>query len=145
VPAHPHKLMRAHIVGKKNVILDRYVPGERDLVREDVVIADNTVVCDVNADHKKIPRTDACSQSFAIRPVKSAELTDDVVVADFEITGLVFELHILRFAADYGVLKNPVPGADSREPFDYGIGSDLTICPNFDVILDDRCVMNCHF
>src|ERR1051325_5008475 len=112
--------MRADVVGKKNVILDRYVPGECNLIREDVVVTDNTVVCDVNADHKEIPRTDARGKSFAIRPVKSAELPNDVVFTDFEIAGLVFELQILRFAADYGMLKNPIPSADSRESFDYG-------------------------
>jgi hypothetical protein len=137
--------VRADTVGKKNVILDRYMPGERDLVSEYVVVTNNTVVCDVNADHKKVSGTDASCQSFAVGPVKSAKLTDDVVVADFEVAGLVFELHILRFAADYSMLKNPVPGPDPGEPFDYGIGSDLTIWANFDVILDDGCGMNCHF
>jgi len=137
--------VRAHIVGKKNVILDRYVPGECDFVRENVVVTDNTVVRNVNADHKKISRAGARYQSFAAGPVKSAELTNDVVVADLEIAGLAFKLHILRFAADYGMLKNPVPGADSGESFDYGIGSDLAIWANFDVILDDGCGMNGHF
>jgi hypothetical protein len=143
--AHPHKLMRADIVGKKNVILDRYVPRERDLVREDVVVTDNTVMRDVNADHKKIARSDARRLSLAIRPVKSAELANDVVVTDFQLAGLAFELDVLRFATNHGMLEYPVPGADPGESFDYGIGSDLAIRANFDVILDDGCGMNGHF
>jgi hypothetical protein len=137
--------MRADVVGKKNVILDGYVSGEGDLVREDVVVADNTVVRNVNADHKKVSRTDASCQSFAVSPVKSAKLANDVVIADFEIALFAFELHILRFAADYGMLKNPVTGANPGEPFDYGVGSDFAIRPDFDVILDDGCGMNGHF
>jgi hypothetical protein len=137
--------MRADVVGKKNVILDGYVSGEGDLVREDVVVADNTVVRNVNADHKKVSRTDASCQSFAVSPVKSAKLANDVVIADFEIALFAFELHILRFAPDYGVLEDPVSGADSSESFDYSIGSNLTIWANFDVILDDGSGMNGHF
>jgi hypothetical protein len=143
--AHPHKLMRADVVGKKNVILDRYVSGERDFVRKDVVVTDNTVVCDVNADHKKIARSDACRQSFAVGAMKRAELTNDVVVTDFEIAGLAFELNILRLAANHGVLKNAISGANFGESFDYSIGSDLAIWANFDVILNDGCGMNRHF
>jgi len=77
--------------------------------------------------------------------MKSAELTNDVVVADFEIAGLAFELNVLRLTANHGMLKNPVPGADSRESFDYSIGPDLAIRANFDVFLDDGCGMNGHF
>jgi hypothetical protein len=118
---------------------------ERNLVRENVVVTNDTVVRDVNADHKKVARSDACRQSFPARTVKSAELANDVVVADLEIAGLAFELNILRLTADYGMLKNPVPGADSGEPFDYSIGPNLAIWANFDVILDDGCGMNGHF
>jgi hypothetical protein len=77
--------------------------------------------------------------------VKSAGLANDVVVADFEVAGLALELHVLRFAADYGMLENAVAGAEAGEPFDDSVGSDLTIWANFDVIFDDGCVMNCHF
>jgi hypothetical protein len=143
--AHPYKLMRADVVGKKNVILDRDVAGECDFVRKDVVVTDNTVVRDVNADHKKVARPDARRQSFTVCPVKSTELTNDVVVADFEIAGLALELNVLRLAANYGMLKNSVPGADPGESFDYSIGPDLAIRANFDVFLDDGCGMNGHF
>jgi hypothetical protein len=102
-------------------------------------------VRDVNADHKKVARSDARRQSFAVRTVKSAELANDVVVADLEIARFAFELNVLRLTADYGMLKNPVPGADSGEPFDYSIGPNLAIWANFDVILDDGCGMNGHF
>src|SRR6185369_7582652 len=145
MPAHSHKLMRANVVGKKNVILDRDVPSERDLVRENVVVSNHTVVCNVNADHEKVARSDACRQSFAVGPVKSAELANDVVVTDFEIARLAFELNILRLAADHSVLENAVACADASESFDYSVGTDLAIWANFDVILDNGCRMNGHF
>jgi len=137
--------MRAHIVGKKNVILDRYVPGECDFVRENVVVTDNTVVRNVNADHKKISRAGARYQSFAAGPVKSAELTNDVVVADLEIARLAAELHVLRLTADYGMLKDAIPGAEPCVSLDDSIGRDLAIRANFHVILYYRCGVNRHF
>ena len=78
--------MRADIVGKKDVILDRDVARERDLVGEDVVVADDAVMGDVDPDHEKVARADARRFAFAVGPVKRAELTDQIVVANFEIT-----------------------------------------------------------
>jgi hypothetical protein len=137
--------MCPHIVGKKNVVLDRDVARERHLVREDVVVANHAVMGHVNSDHEKVPRTDTGCQSFAVGAMKSAELANDIVVPDFEITGLAFELHILRFAPDHSVLEDPVAGADPGESFDYSVGSNLTIWPNFDVILDYGSGVNGHF
>ena len=138
-------LVRADVIGKKNVILDRDVPRERHFIREDVVVADHAVVSHVNPDHEKVARADARRQSFTVGAVKSAELANDVVVPDFEIALLAFELNILRLAADHSMLEDAIAGAETGEPFDYSVGSDLAIWANFDVIFDDGCVMNCHF
>jgi hypothetical protein len=99
----------------------------------------------VNADHKKVARSDARRQSFAVRTVKSAELANDVVVADLEIARFAFELNVLRLTADYDMLKNPIPGADSGEPFDYSIGPNLAIWANFRVIFYDGRWVDGHF
>ncbi len=120
----------------KDVILDRDVPGERDFVGEDVVVADHAVVRDVNADHEKIARADASGLSFAVGAMKRAKLANHIVVADFEIALLAFKLHILRLAADDGMLKNAVSRPDFRESFDDGIGPNLAIWANFHVIFD---------
>jgi hypothetical protein len=136
--AHPHKLMRAHTVGKKNVILNRDVPRERNFVRKNIIVADHAVVRDVHSDHEKVSRTDARRLSLAIGPMKRAELANDIVVADLEESRLTLELHILRLAANHCMLENAIPGADSREALDDRIGSNLAIRADFDVILDDR-------
>ena len=77
--------------------------------------------------------------------MKRAELANDIVVAKLEITGLAFELHILRLTANHGVLKDAITGSDARESLNDGIGADLAIWANFDVILDDGCGMDGHF
>jgi len=126
------------------VIFDHDVPGERHFICEDVVVTDNAVVCHVNSDHEKVAGPDTGYQSLAVGPVKSAELTNDVVVADFEVAPLTFELNILRLAANNCVLENAVAGAETGESFDDSVRSDLAIWANFDVILDDGCGMNGH-
>src|ERR1041384_7185162 len=125
--AHPDKLMRAHIVGKKNVILDRDVPGERNFVSKDIIVADHTVVRDVYSNHKKVPRPDARRLSFAIGPVKRTELADDIVVADLEKTRFTLELYILRPPADNRMLEDAISGAQPREAFDDRIRSNRAI------------------
>src|ERR1051325_6184242 len=129
--------MRADDVGKKTVILDRDVARERP--------ADRAIVCRATPSHEKVARADARCQSFAVRSMKRAELANDVVVSDFEVAGLAFELHVLRFAADYGVFEDAVSRPEASESFDYRVGSNLAIRADFDVILDDGCGVNRHF
>ncbi len=121
------------------------VSGKSDFISEDVVVTDNAVVRDVNANHEEVPRTDASGLSVAVRAMKRAKLSNHVVVADFEIAPFAFELQILRLAADNSVLKNAIPSPDFCEFFNDGVGSDFTIWANFDVIFDYRCGMNDHF
>src|SRR6185369_2497025 len=135
--AHPHKLMRAHSVGKKNVILNRDVSGERNFVRKNIIVANHAVMRDVHANHEKVAGTDPRRLSRAIRPVKRAELADDVVVPDFQKTRLAFELHILRFATYNRMLKDSISGTQPRKPLDDGISPNLAIRPDFDVIFDN--------
>jgi hypothetical protein len=137
--------VRTDIIRKKDVILDLDVTRERDLVREDVVVADHAVVRDVHAHHKKVARADASSFAFTIRAVKSAILANDIVVADLEITRLAFELHILRLTADHGMFEDAISGPEARVLLNDRVGPDLAIWPNFHVIFDYRCGVNCHF
>ena len=119
--------------------------GKSDFVSEDIVVADDAVVRDVNADHEEVARTDASCLSLAARAMKRAKLPNHVVVADFEIAPLALKLQILGLAADNSVLENVIPSPDFREFLNDGVGSDLTIWANFDVVFDDCCGMNGHF
>jgi hypothetical protein len=78
-------------------------------------------------------------------PLKSAKLADEVVVPDLQVTFFASELYVLRLAANHGVLKDAVAGADTRKPFDHRIGPDLAIRANFHVIFDDGGWVNGHF
>jgi len=136
--------MRPNVVRDKNVVLDDDVSRQRDLVREYVVVADNAVVSNVNADHQKIAGSDAGDLVFPVRPVQRAKLPNDVVVADFEVTALAAKLHVLRFAADNGVLENAISGAQPGITLNDGVGADIAVWADFDVILDNCCGMYRH-
>jgi hypothetical protein len=76
--------------------------------------------------------------------VKRAELPDDIVVADLEKTLFTLELHILRLAPENCMLKDPISGAQSCKALDDGIGSNLAIRADFDVVFDYGSGMNPH-
>ena len=137
--------MRADIVRNKDVIFKCDVSGEGDFVSEDVVVADDAVVGDVNADHEEVARTDASGLFVTVGAMKGAKLSNHIVVADFEIAPLAFELQILRLTAQNRMFKNPIARANFRKPLDDGVGSDLAIWADFDVVFDDGCRMNGHF
>ena len=144
MPPKPHKLMRTDVVRNKHVVLDHDMSRERDFIREDVIATDLAVVRDVTAHHEKVARADARRLTFAAGPVQRTKLPNLIIVADFQITLLAPEFHVLRLAAHHGMLKNPVPGPQFGIPLDDGIGGDLAIWAYFDVIFDDRCRMDSH-
>jgi len=137
--------VRADIVRKKNVILNLDMSRKRHLVGEDVVVTDHAVVSDVYSHHEEVARADARCSSFPVGAMKSAILAYDVVVANLEIARLAFELYILRLAADYGVFKDAIPGAEASVSLDDSIGRNLAIWADFNVILDDGRGVDGHF
>src|SRR6185369_1600522 len=135
--AHAHKLMGAHAVGKKDVVLDRDVTRERNFVCKNIIVADHAVVRDVYPNHEEVARTDPRRLPRAIGPVKRAKLSNDIVVANLEKTRFTLELYILWLSANHRMLENAIPGSDSREAFDDRIGSNLAIRADFDVVFDN--------
>jgi hypothetical protein len=145
VPPHAHKLMRADIVGKKDVILNGDVSGKRDFVGEDIIVAYTAVMRDVYAHHEEVARTDPRHLIFAAGAMKRAKLPNQVVVANLEEAWLTFELYVLRLSANHGMLEDPVARADFSELLDNRVCANLTIWANFDVIFDYGCGMDRHF
>jgi hypothetical protein len=96
----------------------------------------------VHANHEKVARPNASCFSFATRAMKRAKLTNQVVVAYLQVALLSPKLYVLRLSAQHGVFENAVAGADSGKPLDDGVGPNLAIWPNFDVIFDNGSRMN---
>ena len=109
--------------------------SQRYLIRKNVVVANHTVMRDMNANHEEVARADPRGLPLAVRPVKSAKLANNVVVANIEETLFAFELNVLRLAPDHGMFVNAVPGAEPGKTFNHGISRDLAIRANFDFVL----------
>ena len=118
------------------MIFNNYVSGQRYTVGKDVVVADFTVVSDVDADHEEVARADASKVAFSIGAVQGAELSNQVVVADVKKARLTFEFDVLGLTADHGVFKDSITGTQPSEAFDNCVGTNLTIVTNLDILLD---------
>src|SRR5690349_8231417 len=144
VTTEPHKLMRAHVVRKKHVVLYCDMSRQRHFIGENVVVADRAVVRHVYPNHEEVARADARRLPCPVRAMKSAKLAHDVVVADLEKALFAFELDVLRLAAKHGVFVDAIPGPEPRKPLDYGISADLAIQTDFHVRFDYGGRMNRH-
>src|SRR5215510_2926 len=130
--------MGADVIGKKDMILNRNIASQSGPVRKDIIVANNAVVGYVNSHHKKVARANTGAFSLFAGAMQSAEFTDEVVVSDFEVTPFTFEFHILRFAAQYGVLKHAVTGPHASEAFDDRVRPNFAVWTYCDVVFDDR-------
>lgn len=119
------------------MILDEDMSRQCNFIRENVVVADDTVVRHMTPDHQKVARSDPRRFSLAAGPVQRTKLANQVVVPDFEITLLAAELYVLRLAPDDGMLENPVSRAEFGKPLDDGIGGNFTIRTYRHFIFDD--------
>ena len=78
-----------------------------------VVVAQHAVVRDVDADHQEVAVADARRLALAARAVNRHVLAYQVVVADDQPARLAPELHVLRLAAEDGVLVDAVARAQA--------------------------------
>lgn len=136
--------MRANVVRKKHVILDRDMAREGHLICKDIVVANHAIVRDVHTHHEKVARPDARRFTRAVRPVQRTKLANQIIVANLEKTLFPLELGVLRFAAHHGVLVNTVPRAQPRKTLNNCIRRDLAIGANFHVVFDYGGWMNTH-
>jgi hypothetical protein len=136
--------VRPNVIRKKNVVLNRDMAREGHLIRKDIIVANLAVMRDVHPNHEKVARTDSRRLPLAVRPVESAELAYQIIIANLQETLFAFELNVLRLAADNRMLEYSVARAQACKTFDHGISRDLTIRANFDVVLYYGGWMNTH-
>ena len=113
------------------------VSSQRGAVGKDIVVADLAIVCDVNAYHEKIPRTNPRNLSLSTRPMEGAKLSYQIVVADFEVALFTLELNVLWFATNYGMFENTISRTQPGEAFDDGMSMNLAALTNKHIIFND--------
>jgi hypothetical protein len=99
----------------------------------------------MHANHEEVARTDSRRLTLAAGAMESAKLANQIIVANLEVARFTSKLHILRFPANHGVLKNAISRANSRKSLDDRIGSNLAIRADFYVIFNDGSGVNRHF
>ena len=136
--------MRPNIVRKKDVILNFYVTGQGRSVGENIVVANEAIMRDMHTNHEEVARTDACDCAFAARPMQSAKLPNQIIVADDQAARFAFELHILRFAAQDSVFENAVASTYFGELLNDRVGADYTPFAKGYVVFDNGIRANAY-
>jgi hypothetical protein len=70
--------------------------------------------------------------------VQGRAFPNQIVVADDEAAGLVFELHVLRQPSQHSVLGYSIPPAQGRELFDDDMRSDFASFADHHIVFDDN-------
>ena len=120
------------------MILNNNVSGQGCSVSKNIVVPDFAIVSDVHTDHEEVSRTNSRCCSFATRSVNRAKFANEIIGADVEETFFVFELDVLRFAAEHGMFENSIARSQPGELFDYGVGGDITTISNFGIAFNNN-------
>src|SRR5713101_4992372 len=107
------------------MILNCDVARQRCAVREDVVVADDTVVRNVHPNHEKVARANPRNLSFTTGPEQRHKLSYQIISANHQTAALACKLYILRLAAENRVLKDPVALSRRGVSFDYCMRANL--------------------
>lgn len=116
--------------------------GEGDTVCEDIIVADDAVVRDVDSNHQKVAGTNSCRFTLAGGAVEGAKLPNEIIVANYQVSHLAFELHMLWLASEDSMFENAVPIAQAGKALDHRMSANLTVVADFDMLLNNRVSSN---
>jgi hypothetical protein len=91
------------------VIFNGHIAGEGDPVCEDIIVADDAIVRDVDSNHQEVAGTNACRLTLAGGAVQGAKLPNEIIVANYQLTQLTFELYMLWLSSEDNMFENAVP------------------------------------
>ena len=117
---------------------------EGDTVCEDIIVADDAVVREVDSNHQKVAGTNPCRLTLAGGAVEGAKLPNEIIVANYQVTQLTLELYMLWLAPEDSMFENAIPLAQAGKAFDYRMSANLTVVAYFDIRLDNGISSNAH-
>src|SRR3569623_75588 len=119
VLAETAELMYLAEAAKDHVILDHHMAGQRGIIGEDGVVADQAIVREVHVRHDPIVVADPGDAAALFgAAIEGAEFADDVAVADLEQSGFATVFLVLRHLAERRELENFIVAADARRAID---------------------------
>ena len=124
---------------KGSEIVNCHMTGKRCTVRENHLVADPAVMCNVRIGHYPVVVTDT-GNAFILRgpPVDGNEFADNITVSQLQPGRLPRIFPVLRSIADRGKLVNPVIPADTGRAIDYRVGADPGTGIDDHIRADDR-------
>jgi hypothetical protein len=99
--------------------MDVHMPGKGGVVRQDRVISDLAIVCDVNVRHYPVVIAHTGHAAILNRPAIDRTIFPyGVVVADLEAGNFPGIFLVLRIVADGGKLEDSISRANGSRAFD---------------------------
>lgn len=131
------ELMDADKTAENGVIVDRDMARQRGIVGHDGVVADLTVVGDVDIGHDPIVVTQAGHATVLYRAgVESAVFADRVVVANFQAGRFAGVFLVLRFTTDGVKAEDAIAFSKAGMAFNHAMVADLAIVADLDMRAD---------
>ncbi len=95
------------------------------------------VVSDMRVAEQQIVRADPSRQIRVGTAVDGAVFPENIVIADFQISGIAFEFQILRFPTDCGKWEKLVASTHFRVTFEDDVRMENAVITQFDVRAND--------
>jgi hypothetical protein len=123
-----HELVDTGETTDDNAISDDHVTSQCGAVRKYAPITDKGIMAHMGVGHKEILVTYLGNHPPAgCARLKGDTLTNDVAIADDELTGLSTVFKVLRSRTDGSELKDRISIADLRVPLDHHMRTDGVI------------------
>ena len=74
--------------------------------------------------------------------MEGAKLPNEIIVANYQVTNLAFELHMLWLASEDSMFENAVPIAQAGKALDHRMSANLAVVADFDMLLNNRVSSN---
>ena len=141
----PAELMHADARAEGHEITDDHMARHLHAIRDDDVIADETIVRDMHVNHEQVVAADPGQAATARRAsVDRHELLEDVAITNLEVRDFALVLHVHRFSTEHRVRPEMIVAAYRGVALDDRSRLEDGARPNVDLIFDDAVWANVH-
>ena len=133
----PAELMDGGRAGNDRVIIHLNVASEGHRIRQDDMIANLAVMGDMPIAKEQIMRADAGGGIRMGATVDRGVFPENIVVANFKISGIAHILEVLCFATNGGKGEKLIPASEFRVAFNDDMRVQDTIIAELDICTND--------
>ena len=123
--------------GNNRIVIHLDVAGESHRIRQDHMAADLAIMGDVRIAKKQIVRTDSGHGIRVGTSMNRGVFTENIVIADFKISGIAHVFEILGFSADGGKGEKLIATAKPRVAINDDMRVEDAIVSKRDICAND--------